>query len=174
METKIFAFEKPGIGERALGLPWKPIAELHHSRRHSHSVSGSAVAKPMRARADGSMPWRHPGCPRPSPASSLDPAQTQLCVSPGLGRWKKWSAAGMDLVGDNGNGLRVSTWPYSSDHGPPARWVNKSRWTATASCTPQPRCRLALSCILRKINRTNYTSRTIWASPENPNYWKPN
>lgn len=45
METKIFAFEKPGVGERALGLPWKPIAEPRRSRRHSHSVSGSVVVK---------------------------------------------------------------------------------------------------------------------------------
>lgn len=96
METKIFAFEKPGVGERALGLPWKPIAEPRRSRRHSHSVSGSAVAEPMRAQdTTGHIPG--------------------LCVKrPWTGEVEKEVICWIGLVCDGENGLRVRTQPYSS------------------------------------------------------------
>lgn len=168
METRNFRFwkkkekinnnnKKNGVRERAWGLPWKPIAEPRRSRRHSHGVPGSAAAVLARARAHGAEPGRW--------ASHRDMAER--LTGP---RWKKGKRL-MDGGGSRGWGSAGSRHAaLLSEQRPPAQRVNKSDGTAAASRAPQPRCRLAPSYISRKINRTNYSGRTMRESPENPNY----
>lgn len=77
METKMFAFEKPGVGERASGLPWKPRAEPCRSRSRSRGGSeGSGTPRGSAA---------HPGALR-----ETGPASHQ--------RWEQAPAAGKGLV----------------------------------------------------------------------------
>lgn len=168
METRNFRFwkkkekinnnnKKNGVRERAWGLPWKPIAELRRSRRHSHGVPGSAEAVPAGARAQSAEPGRW--------ASHRDVAERLTGF-----RWKEGKRF-LDGGGSRGRGSAGSQHAaLLSEQRPPARRVNKSDGTATASRAPQPRCRLAPSYISRKINRTNYSGRTMRESPENPNY----
>lgn len=114
MESKTFAFEKPGVGERAWGLPWKPRAEPCRGRSRSHGGSeGSGTAR---------------GSPAPPGASrETDRASRQ--------RWETGSAAGKGSVCAAGSGREAEPGraQQSRGHQP---GVNKSCGVTAAGAAP--------------------------------------